>query len=81
MKVYISIDAEGITGVTQIKQIMPGTSEYAFTQSMMASDANAAVRGAFAAGATEVIICDAHHTGDNKHAGAGGEQDNEHERH
>lgn len=65
MRVYISVDAEGITGIYKLSQVIPGNNEYGFARKMMIGDVNAAVRGAFNAGATEVIINDAHNQGDN----------------
>lgn len=65
MKVYISMDAEGISGIYKLSQVMPTDKEYEFARRMMANDINAAVEGAFNAGATEVIVNDAHNSGDN----------------
>lgn len=59
------MDAEGISGIYQLGQVMPGHSEYEFARRMMANDVNAAARGAFNAGADEVIINDAHNAGNN----------------
>jgi D-amino peptidase len=58
-KVYISVDMEGISGVNGDDQIAPGP-EYARGRKLMAEDANAAIRGAFAGGATDVLVNDAH---------------------
>jgi D-amino peptidase len=65
MKVYISVDAEGISGIYNLWQVMPSGSEYSFTRRMMANDVNAAVDGAFKAGAIQVIVNDAHNSGNN----------------
>lgn len=65
MRVYISVDAEGISGIVKLSQVIPASADYSFCRSMMINDVNAAIRGAFNAGATEVIINDAHHKGDN----------------
>jgi D-amino peptidase len=59
------MDAEGISGIYQLGQVMPGHPEYEFARRMMASDINAAARGAFNAGADEVIVNDAHNAGNN----------------
>lgn len=65
MKVYISVDAEGISGIYNLWQVMPSGPEYSFARKMMANDVNAAVDGAFKAGATQVIVNDAHNNGNN----------------
>ncbi|MDR1509690.1 MAG: M55 family metallopeptidase [Synergistaceae bacterium] len=65
MKVYISIDAEGSTGIFKNSQVCAGRPEYEFCRRMMEGDANAAVRGAFRAGAAEVLVNDSHDGADN----------------
>ena len=65
MKVYISMDAEGISGIYKLGQVMPSHKEFAWAQIMMANDINAAGEGAFAAGAQQVIVNDAHNAGNN----------------
>ncbi|MEW6319549.1 MAG: M55 family metallopeptidase [Acidobacteriota bacterium] len=59
-KVYISVDMEGISGVNGDDQTGAGGAEYGRARKLMAEDANAAVRGAFAGGATEVVVNDSH---------------------
>src|SRR5687768_2521031 len=46
MKVYISVDMEGISGISGNDQLSPGGSEYGRSRKLMAEDANAAIRGA-----------------------------------
>ena len=65
MKVYISMDAEGISGIYKLAQVMPGNSEYDYARKLMACDINAAAAGAFDAGADAVFVNDAHNNGDN----------------
>jgi D-amino peptidase len=65
MRVYISIDAEGCTGIFKFAQVLSGHPEYEFCRRMMEGDANAAIRGAFKAGASDVLVNDAHNDGDN----------------
>ncbi len=65
MKVYISMDAEGISGIFKLSQVMTPNKEYEFARRMMANDINAAAEGAFRAGATQVIVNDGHNSGDN----------------
>ena len=60
MKVLISVDMEGISGVVHSSQASPGARDYEWARTMMAGDANAAVEGALEGGATEIVIADAH---------------------
>ena len=60
MKILIATDMEGITGVTTWDQVTPGHVEYARFRKLMTQDVNAAIRGAFDAGADEVIVADGH---------------------
>lgn len=60
MKIYISADMEGISGVSSLKQIRADTPEYAMARTWMTEDVNAAVEGAVSAGASEVLVRDAH---------------------
>ena len=57
MKIYISVDGEGVSGVATPAEMKAGN---AFCCKMMTLDVNAAVRGAFEGGATEVLINDSH---------------------
>ena len=59
-KVYISVDMEGISGVNGDDQTSAGQPEYGRARKLMAEDANAAIRGAFDGGATEVVVNDSH---------------------
>ncbi len=65
MKILIATDMEGITGVTTWDQVTPGHAEYARFRRLMTQDVNAAIRGAFEAGADEVIVADGHWNGSN----------------
>lgn len=66
MRIYISMDAEGISGIYKLGQVMPSHQTlYPWAQRMMANDVNAAVEGAYRAGATQVIVNDAHNAGNN----------------
>ena len=60
LKVFISVDMEGISGIVHGDQVTSGTAEYADGRKWMAQDVNAAVEGALAAGATEVVVNDSH---------------------
>lgn len=60
MKVYISVDVEGVAGIVdQAQGSAPGL-DYARGRRLMTREAAAAVRGALAAGATEVWVSDGH---------------------
>ncbi len=65
MKILISVDMEGVTGVTNWDQVTPGHPEYARFRRLMTGDVNAAVRGAFDGGVDEVLIADGHWNGSN----------------
>lgn len=65
MKILIAADMEGITGVTNWDQTDPQHSEYARFCKLMTGDVNAAVQGAFEAGADEVVVTDGHADGYN----------------
>jgi D-amino peptidase len=59
-KVYISVDLEGISGINGDDQTSAGAAEYGRARKLMAEDANAAIRGAFEGGATDVLLNDSH---------------------
>jgi D-amino peptidase len=59
-KVYISVDMEGISGINGDDQTIAGAAEYGRARKLMAEDANAAIRGAFEGGATDVLVNDSH---------------------
>ncbi|MFI5729638.1 M55 family metallopeptidase [Kribbella sp. NPDC051587] len=60
MKVYVSADMEGITGLVDAEDVQPPGRDYERGRVMMTEDVNAAIRGAYAAGATSVLVNDAH---------------------
>lgn len=62
MRVLVSADMEGVTGVVHPEDVEPGTPAYAECRHLMTADVNAAVDGLFAGGATEVVVNDAHNT-------------------
>lgn len=59
-KVYISVDLEGITGVVASTQTSPSGQNYEWARRQMIAETNAAIEGAFAGGATEVLVNDSH---------------------
>lgn len=60
MRVYISVDMEGIAGVAAAKHVMPQEHDYGRFRRLMTQEANAAVEGALAGGAQEVVVSDGH---------------------
>jgi D-amino peptidase len=61
MKVYVSMDMEGVAGVTAWDQTnKEGGSDYERCRRLMTAEASAAVAGAFDAGADEVVVNDSH---------------------
>jgi D-amino peptidase len=65
LKVLISVDMEGVAGVVTAEQLGPAGFEYGRFREFMTREAVAAVDAAKAAGATEVIVADAHGNGQN----------------
>lgn len=65
MKVFISIDLEGITGICREAQTTMGTPDYQLAVKSMRADLDAAIDGCLDAGATEIVVCDAHDRGAN----------------
>ena len=59
-KVFISVDMEGISGISGSDQLSASGAEYNRSRKLMADDTNAAIRGARAGGATDVVVNDSH---------------------
>ena len=60
MKVYISVDMEGIGGISHSEPTERGDAGYPAAVALMVGEANAAIAGAFDGGATEVLVNDSH---------------------
>ena len=60
IKVFISVDMEGIGGVVTSEQLGPTGFEYTRFREFMTAEALAAIEGAREAGATEFVVADAH---------------------
>ena len=60
MKLMISCDMEGISGVVAWNQVDPSHPDYQRFRHIMTADVNAAVAGASAAGADDIVITDGH---------------------
>jgi D-amino peptidase len=58
--VYISVDMEGISGISGDDQLGAAGAEYGRSRKLMADDTNAAIRGARAGGATTIVVNDSH---------------------
>ena len=65
MRVYLSVDMEGLAGVAHPHQVVHGRDaidrvDYDRSRALMAGETNAAVEAALAAGADEVVVNDSH---------------------
>lgn len=60
MKVLVSTDIEGVAGVFHHEQVRSGNPEYERARLLMTHEANAAIAGAYDAGATQVLVNDSH---------------------
>jgi D-amino peptidase len=60
VKVLISTDMEGVTGVTAPDDVEPGTAAYERFRRLFMRDVNAAIAGAFDGGATDVLVNEGH---------------------
>lgn len=60
LKVFISVDMEGVGGVVSSEQLGPTGFEYQRFREFMTGEAVAAIDGARAAGATEIVVADSH---------------------
>lgn len=66
MKVYVSVDIEGVACIAAPEEVDMGQgAQYEPFRRQMTAETLAACRGAWAAGATEVVVKDAHWTGRN----------------
>ena len=64
MKVFIVSDMEGVAGVVKWQQVTGGHAMYEEGRRLYTGEINAAVRGAKAAGATEIVVMDCHGAGE-----------------
>jgi D-amino peptidase len=60
LRVFISVDMEGLAGVVTSSDVSTSGPDYAHFRTVMAGETNAAVEGAFRAGATDVLVRDSH---------------------
>jgi D-amino peptidase len=60
MKVWISFDMEGVAGIVDWEQCRAGGDGYARGCELTLAEVNAAIRGAVAGGATQIVVNDSH---------------------
>ncbi|MGH9170912.1 MAG: M55 family metallopeptidase [Acidimicrobiales bacterium] len=60
MRVFVSCDMEGVAGVVDWSQCRGPATEYETARHLLVAEVNAAVGGAFEAGATDVLVNDSH---------------------
>jgi len=65
VKVFVSVDLEGVSGVYAEEQTTVGTREYAEACQFLRADVDAAVEGCLQGGATEIVLADGHDVGAN----------------
>jgi D-amino peptidase len=63
MRIHVISDLEGVSGITRWEQVAGGAPMYEEARRLYTEEINAAVRGARAAGATEVVVMDHHGAG------------------
>lgn len=64
MRILIMSDMEGVSGIVTWSQVTGGKPMYEEGRRLYTEEINAAVRGAFDGGATEVVVVDCHGAGD-----------------
>ncbi|HZT90871.1 MAG TPA: M55 family metallopeptidase [Gaiellaceae bacterium] len=64
MKVFVVSDMEGVAGIVRWQQVTGGHAMYEEGRKLYTGEINAAVRGAKAAGATEIVVMDCHGAGE-----------------
>ena len=60
MRVFLSFDMEGVAGIVDWSQCRPPGQPYEEGRALLLGEVNAAIDGALAAGATEIVCNDAH---------------------
>lgn len=60
LKVFISVDMEGVCGVVHWEDVSRSGKDYGLFRKLMTEETNAAIEGALAAGATEIVVRDSH---------------------
>src|SRR5213080_3329840 len=67
MKLFLSTDFEGTSGIVAWEQIIEGNAEYEQGRLLLTNEINAVITGALEAGATEFVVNDSHHYMRNLH--------------
>jgi len=67
MKLFLSTDFEGTSGIVAWEQIIEGNAEYEQGRRLLTNEVNAVINGALEAGATEFVVNDSHHYMRNLH--------------
>ncbi len=65
VRIFISVDMEGVAGVVTGDQLGPSGFEYARFREFMTREVLAAIEGARQAGATQFVVADSHGNGEN----------------
>ncbi len=60
MRIYISANMEGVTGVAHLEEVITGRSQYERFRHLLTGDVNAAIEGAAGAGAARFLVNEAH---------------------
>lgn len=61
MKVFLSTDFEGVSGIVAWEQIIEGNLEYEQGRRLLTDEVNAVISGAMEGGAKEFVVNDSHH--------------------
>src|SRR5215475_7370121 len=69
MKVYISVDMEGVAGIVDWAQCIADGEDYGLGRELLIGEVNAAIEGATDAGATAIRVNDAHSVMRNRRPG------------
>jgi D-amino peptidase len=64
VRIHIISDMEGVGGICRVEQVVAGKPMYEEGRKLYTEEINAAVRGAFDSGATEVVVMDHHGAGE-----------------
>jgi D-amino peptidase len=60
VKVYISVDMEGVAGISDWEQCLAGGDDYSLGRDLALGEVNAAIDGALEADATQILVNDSH---------------------
>ena len=63
MRVHVISDMEGVAGIVKVEQVVGGEAMFEEGRRLYTEEINAAVRGARAGGATEIVVMDCHGAG------------------